>query len=71
MKKLKPCDWEVYQMSDTYFQASQLDERGVFSLHRTFASENEVQAFVQECRLVLIGTGTHGIWPTRQYRAKL
>lgn len=72
MKKiLQAGDWEVYQFADGTHQASQLDERHVFSVHRTFADESEVQSFIRERQLALIGTGTHGTWPMRQYRVKL
>jgi hypothetical protein len=35
---------------------------------RSFASEEEVQAFVKENKLTLHKTGTRGIWPMRIYR---
>jgi hypothetical protein len=49
------------------FSIYQMEARQVLRFLRTLATEDQVQAFVQEHHLTLFETTTHGTWPVRNY----
>lgn len=69
-RRLRAGDWEVTRLAADCFFADQMDEHRAFSVHRSFASEDEVQTFLRDEQLGQIGERTHGTWPVRQYRQK-